>query len=488
MEVSKTWSWKMILVLIVAFLAEWGFPWSSNASGKELSTPSNKLFSNVTQIEAGQFDGFAVKEDGSAWAWGAYNASKVYYANSSAFSPVKLPIEQVKQISRGDRFYLVLKKDGTVWASGANEHGQLGNGVQNDNISLEPIQVKGLSGIKAISAGSTHGLAIDEEGKVWAWGGNDQGQLGIDSRNNALLPVKVEGLPPIVALDAGQFGSIALDNGGVIWSWGIKKYTANATDEVRPPARLTGNGEFAAVADAGDKGVALSFNGTVWTWSNYSPDQSTVLLQPVQVKDLSDIISISSYSAVKSDGTVWQWQNDQNGGTYKQVSGIEKAAKVSDAWSHHFALLEDGRVMSWGQNFFGNTGLGVIDERIETPQPIPNPIRIVLNGEEVTMPVPPIVVNQSTYVPLRGVFEKIGVKVKWDVPTRSVMASKGDTTIVLNSVTGETSVNGKVIPSDQKPISLRGSMMVPLRVIGETIGAKVDWEPATYSITIEQGE
>jgi alpha-tubulin suppressor-like RCC1 family protein len=35
-----------------------------------------------------------------------------------------------------------------------------------------------LSGVRAIAAGSSHSLALKEDGTVWAWGANDQGQLG----------------------------------------------------------------------------------------------------------------------------------------------------------------------------------------------------------------------------------------------------------------------------------------------------------------------
>ncbi|WP_239614518.1 RCC1 domain-containing protein [Cohnella mopanensis] len=485
MEINNGWSWKHVLALIAAILVGLGFPFSS-AKGSDLSTQANRLFSNVKQVEAGQFGGFAVKEDGSAWAWGTYKDANVYYATTSAFSPIKLSIDNVKQISRGDRFYLLLKKDGTVWSVGANEHGQLGNGTQNDTIVHDPVQVKGLSDIKAVSAGSYHSLAIDGTGKVWAWGGNDQGQLGIDSRENAVKPVQIDGLPSILAIEAGQKGSIALGNGGEIWSWGLKKEVTNGPDEVRKPAQIKGNGEFVAIADADDRGVALSHDGTVWTWNNYSFDKSADLLNPIQVTGLKDIISISAYSAVKSDGTVWQWQQNGKGSSYKQVQGIERAIKVSDTWQHHFALLEDGHVLSWGDNYFGNTGLGLLDQRIDSPQAIKNSIGIFVDGQATDMVTPPLIVNQVTYVPLRGIFEKLGVTVKWDVPSRSVIATKGETTIVLNSVTGQTTVNDKVIPSEQKPLTIRGSTMVPLRLIGETMGATVKWDPEAYAVNITQ--
>ncbi|QMV44655.1 stalk domain-containing protein [Cohnella cholangitidis] len=488
METSNGTVWKLLLAIITALLVGAGLPLASTAKGSELSSPANKLFSNVTQVEAGQFGGFAVKEDGSVWAWGAYQEAKAYYAVTSAFSPVRLPVDNVKQISRGDRFYLLLKKDGTVWSVGANEHGQLGIGAQNDKIVNEAVQVEGLVDIKAVSAGGYHSLALDADGKVWGWGGNEQGQLGYDTLKNVLKPAVIEGLSSIVAIDAGQMGSIALGNGGEIWSWGLKKDVVNGPDEVRKPARLETNGEFTAIADADQRGIALNHDGTIWTWNNYSFDPSADLLNPVQAKGITDIVSISAYSAVKSDGTVWQWRNVGKADNYIQVEGIARAVKVSDAWQHHFALLEDGHVMAWGDNYFGNIGLGSLEEKIDAPQTIRNSITIVVDGQTTETASPPLIVKQTTYVPLRGILEKLGVTVKWDVPSRSVIATKGDTTIVLNSATGQTSVNGKMIPADQKPILLRGSTMVPLRLIGETMGAEVKWDSEAYGVMITTAE
>lgn len=63
-----------------------------------------------------------------------------------------------RQIAAGSGHILALKSDGTVWAWGSNAHGELGDGT-NEN-SLEPVQVAGLTGVKAISAGKGFSLAL----------------------------------------------------------------------------------------------------------------------------------------------------------------------------------------------------------------------------------------------------------------------------------------------------------------------------------------
>ncbi|MEC0135933.1 copper amine oxidase N-terminal domain-containing protein [Paenibacillus macerans] len=78
-----------------------------------------------------------------------------------------------------------------------------------------------------------------------------------------------------------------------------------------------------------------------------------------------------------------------------------------------------------------------------------------------------------------------GVTPKWDVSTRSVIAEKGETKIVLNSVSGSATVNGKAIVSEQRPVFAgNDSVYVPLRLIVETLGAKVEWFADDYTVRI----
>ena len=86
----------------------------------------------------------------------------------------------VTAVSGGSSYSLALKNDGTVWAWGSNSSGQLGTG--NTTNSKVPVQVPSLSGVIAIAAGTSglnyHSLALKADGTVWAWGDNNYGQLG----------------------------------------------------------------------------------------------------------------------------------------------------------------------------------------------------------------------------------------------------------------------------------------------------------------------
>ena len=129
--------------------------------------------------------------------------------------------------------YMVLDSDGKIYSWGRNYEGQLGNGTNTrtnnpmciSDISGSEVNGKRIKQIRMSDRGNV--LAIDDSGKVYAWGDNSKGQLGngltdnkslpiciSDLQNNALNGKKIE---KIFLSDANAF---ALDNNGKLYSWG----------------------------------------------------------------------------------------------------------------------------------------------------------------------------------------------------------------------------------------------------------------------------
>ena len=95
--------------------------------------------------------------------------------------------------------------------------------------SATPVQIAGgLTGVKTIMAGDRHVLALKSNGTLWAWGKNDQGQLGSGTTANAPLPVQVTGFTSGVPIrDLANGGSapssdhsLVLAADGTVWAWG----------------------------------------------------------------------------------------------------------------------------------------------------------------------------------------------------------------------------------------------------------------------------
>ncbi len=93
------------------------------------------------------------------------------------------PLQQLPSgsspVSAGGLHSLSLHNDGTVFVWGDNSEGQLGTGSVEPQKNATPSRVNGLNDVKEVSAGMAHSLALKQDGTVWAWGNNEFGQAGI---------------------------------------------------------------------------------------------------------------------------------------------------------------------------------------------------------------------------------------------------------------------------------------------------------------------
>jgi hypothetical protein len=112
------------------------------------------------------------------------------------------------------------------------------------------------------------------------------------------------------------------------------------------------------------------------------------------------------------------------------------------------------------------------------------PVRVTMNGEPLSFPgAQPEVIAGHTYVPLRGVFEKMGADVQWDAGKQSVIAQKGDKTIHLPR-NGQATLNGQPVTMEAPAFVADGRTMVPLRFLSETMGAQVSWDASDHRVNI----
>jgi alpha-tubulin suppressor-like RCC1 family protein len=165
----------------------------------------------------------AVKNDGTAWAWGQNSDGQL---GNTSYTDSNVPVQVsnltgIVAVAAGYYHSMALRSDGTVWAWGGGGYGQLGNGG-NANSNF-PVQAS-ISGVKAIAAGYFHSLAIKNDGTVWAWGYNAFGQLGNGTKSGSNVPVQVFGLTGITAIAGGYGHSIAIENVGRVWAWGTNDF------------------------------------------------------------------------------------------------------------------------------------------------------------------------------------------------------------------------------------------------------------------------
>ncbi|MEC1947655.1 copper amine oxidase N-terminal domain-containing protein, partial [Schinkia azotoformans] len=111
--------------------------------------------------------------------------------------------------------------------------------------------------------------------------------------------------------------------------------------------------------------------------------------------------------------------------------------------------------------------------------------KVEINGKIVNFSQPAVVKNGSTLVPLRGIFEALGAKVDWNQATQTVTGTKGDLTVKLTIGQKTAYVNGKAVQLAEPAQILNGSTLVPLRFIGESLGSQVSWDGARQTAVIK---
>jgi alpha-tubulin suppressor-like RCC1 family protein len=320
---------------------------------------------NVKSICSGNFCTIALTNDGTVWAWGKGTFGELGNGMSlSSNYPVQVvdnqnvPLSNVKSISTNSgtttSAIYALKNDGTVWAWGSNEFNKLGSGSIGDSSNVA-LQVKGEMGIGnldnviQISAGENQMMVLKQDGTVWTWGKGGNGRLGNGSTTNQDYPVQVLGavgigayLNGVSSIASGDDFCLALRNDGTLWAWGYNLYgqlgiNTTSFSQTTPVQVLNeiGNGALLNIVkiDAGnDQSYALDNSGILWTWGwalyGNGTGLSGNLKTPKKVKnqagtaDLTDVFNfktgykhtIAIAKDINNNDILLGWGNGTNGG------------------------------------------------------------------------------------------------------------------------------------------------------------------------------
>ena len=295
-------------------------------------------------------------------------------------------------LTAGSLDSLAPARGGGLFAWGGNASGELGDGTSQDRFT--PVTVQGLDGHGSVigaSAGITHTLAVTSDGSVLAWGHNASGELGGRLSGDRLLPGLVDGVDGARQVAAGDGFSLALQSDGAVMAWGNNQSgelgDGNAPiDHVSPAIvyGLSAGSGVVQVAAGYSFGLVLKSDGAVLGWGNGTSGQlgdgsTDKRSAPTPVSGLgpnSGVIQVAaggSFSlALKSDGTVLAWGNNQSGelgngkaptdsSTPARVKGLGSGSgviQVAAGGAFCLALKSDGTVLAWGHNKAGELGDG----------------------------------------------------------------------------------------------------------------------------------
>jgi len=129
-----------------------------------------------------------------------------------------------------------------------------------------------------VSAGAVHSLALTADGAVWSWGDGWRGKLGHGDEQSQPLPKKVEALAGqhVVAVSAGGGHSLALTADGSVWSWGDGRCGqlchGDQQDQLLPKKVEAFAEQRVVAASAGEHHSAITADGDVWSlWGMDGP-------------------------------------------------------------------------------------------------------------------------------------------------------------------------------------------------------------------------
>ncbi len=302
-------------------------------------------------MAGGEFFSLAVRGDGSVRAWGDNRYGQLGDAGAcGTYCPTEITVPglpTVLQVAAGRNHALAVATNGRVFAWGSNDHGQLGNTTTTDFAT--PEQVPGLRNVVSVAAGDDSSYALTRDGRVYAWGENDQGQLGDGTMTDSATPVLVRDLPPVVDVSAGALPDgpthvLAATADGHVYTWGDAG--PHPADPTQAHDASAGSGNRAVHANASSGSGCKTDNGA---GNGGVPggghDNGHASGCPT---------GNGIGSAANGNG------NNAHGALLAPVlvDGVDQVVQVAAGGSSSYALTSAGTVFTWGTNHYGQLGLG----------------------------------------------------------------------------------------------------------------------------------
>uniref|UniRef100_A0A9J8D3K3 HECT-type E3 ubiquitin transferase n=1 Tax=Cyprinus carpio carpio TaxID=630221 RepID=A0A9J8D3K3_CYPCA len=287
---------------------------------KKLVLEPPRTMRKVSSSKGSDGHTLAVTAEGEVFSWGDGDYGKLGHGNSATQKYPKIiqgPLlgKVVVCVSAGYRHSAAVTNDGELYTWGEGDFGRLGH---SDSHSRNvPTLVKDISGVGQVACGSSHTIAVAQDGRiVWSFGGGDNGKLGHGDTNRVYRPKVIEALHGFIIrkVCAGSQSSLSLTSAGQVFAWGCGSCLgcgSSETTSLRP--RLIEELSITKIIDisCGDSHcLALSHENEVFAWGNNAMGQcgqghtSTPVTKPKKVIGLEGV-SIQQITAGTSHSLAW---------------------------------------------------------------------------------------------------------------------------------------------------------------------------------------
>lgn len=306
-------------------------------------------------------------------------------------------IREVKaMVAAGSYHSLLIKNDGSLWTWGKNVNGQLGDGTTTNH--TQPQQI--LNNATFIETGGATSFTILNDGSLWSWGARSSNR-GNNETGDQTSPTHI--LDNVVSISVNSH-ALAIKNDSSLWGWGYNEWgqLGNGTtyNIYYLPKKM--HDDVVCAAAGGSHSLIIKSDSSLWGCGYNHVYQLasafTSLLYPNPQKILDDATSVAAGRyhslAIKSDGSLWAWGYNYYGQlgdkTTKDRSSprkiLDDVASVEACGNSTFAIKNDGSLWAWGENIYGKLGDGTRTQR-NSPVKILEDVVSVAAGNNHTLAI-----------------------------------------------------------------------------------------------------
>jgi alpha-tubulin suppressor-like RCC1 family protein len=296
------------------------------------------------QLSAGWSHACGVTQSGDAYCWGDGSQGRLGNGSEDDQSqPIPVSIDKkFTQVSADFGHTCGVTNDEEIYCWGWNVLGLIGDGTEGGEHST-PTRVVGDHRWKQVDAGATHTCAVTTSDKVWCWGANDEGQLGVDERvRSSSVPIAATAAGPVgINVSAGDLHTCGLSSAGAIYCWGHSEY-GEAGDPGSDPKLIGGSHNWAQVATSFDASCGVTIEKEAYCWGRGGL--------------LGDGTTVESSAPVR-------------------VSGDHEWKQVATSVQHSCGVTTGGRAYCWGAGWYGELGNGQsgLSNHALAPVPVEDP-------------------------------------------------------------------------------------------------------------------
>jgi alpha-tubulin suppressor-like RCC1 family protein len=348
------------------------FTWGSNTNGElglgdtiNRSSPTQVGTSSWTSVSAGRFNISAIRSDGQLFTWGLDFLGGLGLGNDLSWI----------SISAGSTHSAAVRSDNSLFTWGENNFGQLGTG---DRVRRStPTQI-GLDEWNSVTVGKDTGnsntFGIKTDGKLYAWGVNYSGQLGLNDTINRSSPTQV-GIDNWSSVSSDGSATFAIKDNNTLFSWGANNFgQLGLNDNVsRSNPTQIGIDSWTQISADGQRAIAIRDDGLIFNWGRNNNGQLGLedlinRSNPAQVgTDSWTSVSAGRFhtGAIRNDGALFMWGAGSSGrlgvgDTLDRSSptqvGTSSWTSVSAGFTHTTAIYSDNSLYTWGVGNVGQLG------------------------------------------------------------------------------------------------------------------------------------